>query len=55
MDMRLSKFWEVVMDREVWGTAVSWGRKESDITEWLDWTELNWTDSQGTQVFPWKA
>jgi len=33
MDMSLSKFWEVVMDRKVWGTAVSWGRKESDMTE----------------------
>ena len=22
----------------------SWGRKESDTTEWLNWTELNWTD-----------
>ena len=22
----------------------SWGRKESDTTEWLIWTELNWTD-----------
>ena len=21
----------------------SWGRKESDMTEWLKWTELNWT------------
>ena len=21
----------------------SWGRKESDTTEWLNWTELNWT------------
>ena len=21
----------------------SWGCKESDTTEWLDWTELNWT------------
>ena len=21
----------------------SWGRKESDRTEWLNWTELNWT------------
>ena len=20
-----------------------WGRKESDTTEWLNWTELNWT------------
>ena len=22
----------------------SWGRKESDTTEWLKWTELNWWD-----------
>ena len=22
----------------------SWGRKESDTTEWLNWTELNWTE-----------
>ena len=22
----------------------SWGCKESDITEWLNWTELNWTE-----------
>ena len=22
----------------------SWGRKESDTTEWLNWTELNWSD-----------
>ena len=21
----------------------SWGRKESDTTEWLNWTELSWT------------
>ena len=21
----------------------SWGRKESDTTEWLNWTELNWS------------
>ena len=24
----------------------SWGRKESDMTEWLKWTELNWAPSQ---------
>ena len=23
----------------------SWGCKESDTTEWLNWTELNWTES----------
>ena len=22
----------------------SWGRKESDTTEWLNWTELNWSN-----------
>ena len=22
----------------------SWHRKESDMTEWLNWTELNWTE-----------
>ena len=22
----------------------SWGRRESDTTEWLSWTELNWTE-----------
>ena len=25
----------------------SWGRKESDTTEWLNWTELNWIMSKG--------
>ena len=24
----------------------SWGRKELDITEWLNWTELNWTEAE---------
>ena len=28
----------------------SWGHKESDTTEWLDWTELNWS-SQYTFPF----
>ena len=23
----------------------SWGRKESDTTEWTNWTELNWSDA----------
>ena len=23
--------------------CISWDRKESDTTEWLNWTELNWT------------
>ena len=33
----------MVKDREAWGAAVHGGRKESDMTEWLKWTE---TDDQ---------
>ena len=37
MDMSLSELRELVMDREA---CNSWGRKESDMTERLNWTEL---------------
>ena len=40
MDMGLGGLWELVMDREAWRCCSSWGRKESDRTEWLNWTEL---------------
>ena len=27
----------------------SWGCKESDMTEWMNWTELNWTETSETE------
>ena len=41
MDMSLSKLWEVVMDREAWHACSPWGRKDLDMTERLNWTELS--------------
>ena len=37
----------------------SWGHKESDMTEWLNWTELNWTELEEeiatySRVFSWR-
>ena len=42
MDMSLSKLRELVMNREA---CDSRGSKESDTTEQLNWTELNWGPS----------
>ena len=39
MDMSLSRFWELVMDREAWGTVIHGVTKS--WTQQSDGTELN--------------
>ena len=40
MDMSLSKLWELVMDRDL-GCCSPWCHKDSDMTDWVNWTEFD--------------
>ena len=42
MDMSLSKFRELVIDREAWHVAIPGGCKGPDMTEWLNWTDKSY-------------
>ena len=50
MGMSLSKLQELVMDREAWYATVH-GVAESDMTKWLDWTELRHIPSPEATTF----
>ena len=41
MDMNLGKLQEIVRDRVAWHAAVHGVAKSSDMTEQLNWTEMN--------------
>ena len=40
MDMGLCGLWQLVMDRVAWSAVVHEGRKESDMTEQLSYTNF---------------
>ena len=51
MGMSLSKFWELVIDREAWHAAIHGVTKSR--TRLSDWTELNWTELLIAPLLQW--
>ena len=51
MDMILRKLQELVMDREALASCSPWGRKESDRTKQLNWTDLEYSWSLFWLIF----
>ena len=49
MDMGLGGLWELVMDKEGLACCGSWGHKELDTTE-----RLNWTESKSHSLAQWR-
>ena len=48
MDMSLSKLLQVGDEQGGLACCSPWGHKESDTTEWLNWTELKWLNHRVT-------
>ena len=46
MGTGVGELWEMVIDRDAWGAVVHGVLKESDMTEWLNWTIIFRENSQ---------
>ena len=51
MNVTLSEFRELVMDREAWRAVIHWVTKSR--TRLSDWTELNWIFDRGAKNIQW--
>ena len=53
MDMGLGRLWELVNGQGHLACHDSWGHRELDMTEWLKWTELNFSfATRGVSLLP---